>query len=59
MSRVYRSFGQSKADRALELYERGLKPFVIAERLGISQSHVQGMLQRARQRREKAKEMAE
>lgn len=59
MSRVYRSYGQSKADRALELYERGLTPAVIAERLGTSQSHVQGMLQRARERREKAKEPAE
>jgi DNA-directed RNA polymerase specialized sigma24 family protein len=64
MSRVYRQYGQSKADRALELYERGLAPTAIAERLGISPRHVQGTLQRARERREterreKAKETAE
>jgi DNA-directed RNA polymerase specialized sigma24 family protein len=59
MSRVYRVYGQCKADRALELYERGFAPIVIAERLGVSQGHVQGMLRRARERREKAKEEAE
>lgn len=59
MTRVYRTYGQSKADRALELYESGLTPIVIAERLSISPRHVQGMLQRARERREKAKELAE
>jgi len=64
MSRVYRKFGQCTADRALELYERGLTPVVIAERLGIGPRHVQGMLQRARERREterreKAKEPTE
>ena len=29
MSRVYRKFGQCTADRALELYERGLTPVTI------------------------------
>jgi DNA-binding transcriptional regulator LsrR (DeoR family) len=42
-----------KADRALELFEQGIKPAVIAERLGVRPTHVGGMLQRARQRREK------
>jgi DNA-directed RNA polymerase specialized sigma24 family protein len=64
MSRVYRTYGQCKADRALELYERGLTPAIIAERLCISPRHVRGTLQRARQRREterreKAKEPTE
>ncbi len=50
---------QDRADRALELYEQGIRQGVIAERLGVRPSHVSGMLQRARQRREKAKEAAE
>jgi DNA-binding transcriptional regulator LsrR (DeoR family) len=48
-----------KADRALELYERGISRSIIAERLGVRPSHISGMLQRARQRREKAKEGVE
>jgi DNA-binding transcriptional regulator LsrR (DeoR family) len=48
-----------KADRALELFEKGIKPAVIAERLGVRPTHVGGMLQRARQRREKAREAVE
>jgi DNA-binding transcriptional regulator LsrR (DeoR family) len=48
-----------KADRALELYEKGLKKGIIAERLGVNHQHISGMLQRARERREKAKEGAE
>jgi len=64
MSRVYRQYGQTKADRALELYERGLASAAIAERLGVTPRHIQGMLHRARERREterceKAKEEAE
>ena len=43
-------------DRALELYEKGIKQAVIAERLGVRPTHVGGMLQRARQRREKLRE---
>lgn len=45
---------RNRADRALELYEKGLKPVVIAERLGTRISNVMHMLQSARQRREKA-----
>jgi DNA-binding transcriptional regulator LsrR (DeoR family) len=48
-----------RADRALELYEKGIRQGVIAERLGVNPSHVSGLLQRARQRREKAKEGVE
>jgi len=42
-----------KADRALELYEQGIPRGMIAERLCVSPSNIAGMLQRARQRREK------
>lgn len=45
--------GQEKGDRALALYEKGLSPSAIGERLGVPARHVQGMIQRARQRREK------
>lgn len=45
-----------KADRALVLHDQGLKPVQIAERLGVSRTNIGGMLQRAKQRREKAKE---
>lgn len=46
---------QEKGDRALELFEKGLKRGEIAERLGVSPHNVSGMLQRARARRERAK----
>jgi DNA-binding transcriptional regulator LsrR (DeoR family) len=48
-----------KTDRALELYERGIRQAVIAERLGVRPTHVGSMLQRARQRREKLREKVE
>lgn len=51
--------GHEKAERALVLYEQGMTRTQIAERLGLRPNHVGGYLQRARQRREKAKEMAE
>lgn len=47
----------SRADRALELYEKGIKPIVIQERLGVRPAHLQAMLQQARARREKAGEV--
>lgn len=47
-----------RADRALELYEvKKLRPCVIAERLGVKQRHLQALLQQARRRREKAKQV--
>ena len=49
-----RKLTEGKAERALELHERGLKPAQIAERLGTKPGHVGGMIQRARQRRERA-----
>lgn len=42
-----------KADRALHLHEQGIGRAVIAERLGVNPRNIGGMLQRARQRREK------
>lgn len=55
---THRSEYDGKGDRALKLSESGLKPSVIGERLGVSPAHVAGMIQRARQRREKLKEDA-
>jgi hypothetical protein len=43
----------SKGDRALELYEKGIKPILIQERLGVRAGHLQAMLQQARARRDK------
>lgn len=59
MKRVAKPEAFGKSERALELYEKGIRPAVIAERLGVRPSHVSGMLQRARQRREKAGEVVE
>lgn len=42
-----------KAARALELFEKGLAPFVIAERLGVRTNYVNEMIKRARVRRER------
>lgn len=47
---------QEKGDRALELRDKGLSRAEIAERLGVYPRNVNGMLQRAKQRRELAKE---
>lgn len=52
-------FASEKADRALELHDKGLSRNDIAERLGVRPTNVAGMLQRAKQRREKANEVAE
>jgi DNA-binding transcriptional regulator LsrR (DeoR family) len=43
----------AKADRALKLYEQGLTRAQLAERLCVNPKNMTGMLQRARQRREK------
>jgi transcriptional regulator len=48
----------SKADRALELHEKGLQPYQIAERLGITNRNIPAMIEKARKRREK-REVAE
>jgi DNA-binding transcriptional regulator LsrR (DeoR family) len=44
----------AKADRALKLYEQGVTRAQLAERLCVNPKNMTGMLQRARQRREKA-----
>lgn len=51
MTAQARKHATDKADRALVLAEQGLTRVVIAERLGISPGNVNGMLQRAKQRR--------
>lgn len=43
----------AKADRALELWEGGLDRTSIAERLGVNPRNIGGMLQRAKERRER------
>jgi hypothetical protein len=43
----------NKSDHALELYEKGISRAVIAVRLGVRPSNIGGMLQRAKERREK------
>lgn len=47
---------EGKADRALVLLEQGLTRPQIAERLGVTPAHVGGMLQRARERRQRVAE---
>jgi DNA-binding transcriptional regulator LsrR (DeoR family) len=59
MTRQTLQAARDKADHALELFENGIRPVDIAERLGTSRSHISGMLQRARQRREKKNEVTE
>jgi DNA-binding transcriptional regulator LsrR (DeoR family) len=44
----------AKADRALQLHEQGLTRAQLAERLCVNPKNMTGMLQRARQRRQKA-----
>lgn len=50
--------GREKGDRALVLHEQGLSRQAIAERLGVKPTNVNGMIQRARQRREKVTEVS-
>ena len=58
MTAENRQHQADKADRALELHDKGLGIQAIAERLSVKPTNVAGMLQRAKQRR-KAKEAAE
>lgn len=53
MSLSLRDISANKADRALELHEKGLPRLVIAERLCVNPKNIAGMMQRARQRRAK------
>lgn len=48
----------TKADKALKLRDQGLSRAAIAERLGVTPANVPGMIQRAKERREKAKQEA-
>jgi transcriptional regulator len=49
----------AKADRALKLHEQGLSRPQLAERLGVKPQNINGMLQRAKRRRDKAHETVE
>jgi transcriptional regulator len=53
MSRERGDIARDLADRALDLHEKGLSQSAIAERLGVRPNNVGGMIERARQRREK------
>jgi hypothetical protein len=46
----------AKADRVLKLHEQGLTRSQLAERLCVNPHSINGMLQRAKRRREKAGE---
>jgi transcriptional regulator len=59
MSRDTVRMAAEAADRALELYEQGISRAAIAERLRVSPKNVSGMMERARARREKAKQEQE
>jgi hypothetical protein len=49
----------AKADRALKLLEQGLSRAQLAERLCVKPQNINGMLQRAKRRRDKAGEAVE
>ena len=49
----------AKADRALKLHEQGLTRPQLAERLCVNPHSINGMLQRAKRRRDKAGEAAD
>jgi transcriptional regulator len=42
-----------KGDRALELFEKGLEPPVIAERLGLNRTNISYIIRIAKARRER------
>jgi DNA-directed RNA polymerase specialized sigma24 family protein len=58
MSRETQQMFRDRAERALELHNKGIAPAVIAERLGIPASQISTTINRAR-RREKAKQEQE
>jgi DNA-binding transcriptional regulator LsrR (DeoR family) len=49
----------AKADRALKLHEQGLSRPQLAERLCMNPKSINGMLQRAKRRRDAAREAIE
>lgn len=49
----------AKADRALVLLEKGIPRAAIADRLCVRPSNIGGMLQRARERRERLAKLGE
>ena len=52
MSHKPRAAAIAKAERALELTEKGISHEIVAERLGVSKCHVYDLIQKARARRE-------
>jgi hypothetical protein len=59
MSRETQKMFRDRAERALDLHDKGIAPVVIAERLGIRASQISAMICRARKRREDAKQEQE
>lgn len=51
MRRKPRAEAIQKADRALELIEKGIAPSIVAQRLGTSKSYVCELVEKARARR--------
>lgn len=56
MSHKPRAEAIAKAERALELVEKGIARSIIAERLGVTQLYVYELLNKARARQEQLKE---
>jgi DNA-binding CsgD family transcriptional regulator len=48
-----------KGDRALELFEKGLKPAQIGERLGLGRKNISSLIKDAMKRRKRKQEAAE
>jgi DNA-binding CsgD family transcriptional regulator len=48
-----------KGDRALELFEKGLKPAQIGERLGLGRKNISSLIKDAMKRRQRKQEAAE
>jgi DNA-binding transcriptional regulator LsrR (DeoR family) len=59
MIRMSEKDAAAKADRALKLHEQGLSRPQLAERLCMNPKSINGMLQRAKRRRNAAREVVE
>jgi DNA-binding transcriptional regulator LsrR (DeoR family) len=56
MTSIQQKDAAAKADRALKLHEQGLTRPQLVERLSVKPQSINGMLQRAKRRRDKAAE---
>jgi DNA-binding transcriptional regulator LsrR (DeoR family) len=56
MIEIWKKDAAAKADRALKLYDQGLTRAQLAERFCVKPQNINGMLQRAKRRRDEAGE---